>query len=113
MLTLLNSYTGNYCDLAASGKYRDYSVASSFSSSVDLTLSLNAALFIYDAVVTFDREVVCFWTTDLKRTGAPYLFYANKWISMSYYVMGFALFAPFRTGQVSCLHLCHGNILPD
>ncbi|KAI0697854.1 hypothetical protein C8T65DRAFT_582330, partial [Cerioporus squamosus] len=42
-------------------------------------------LFFYDALVTFDREMACFWTA--KWTGGPLLFLANKWISMLYYVV--------------------------
>ncbi|RDX40553.1 hypothetical protein OH76DRAFT_1490189 [Lentinus brumalis] len=45
----------------------------------------SSALFIYDAVITFDREVAYFWTT--KRIGASrLLFFANKWISITVYV---------------------------
>ncbi|TFK85293.1 hypothetical protein K466DRAFT_439844, partial [Polyporus arcularius HHB13444] len=43
-------------------------------------------LFIYDAFVTFDREVAFFWTA--KPTGALLLFLANKWISLTFYVLG-------------------------
>ncbi len=41
-------------------------------------------LFMYDAIVTFDREVASFWTA--KRTGTAVLYFANKWISMAVYV---------------------------
>ncbi|RPD58179.1 hypothetical protein L227DRAFT_190595 [Lentinus tigrinus ALCF2SS1-6] len=44
-----------------------------------------SVLFMYDALITFDREVACFWES--KWTGAPLLFFANKWISMTVYVM--------------------------
>ncbi|KAI0697849.1 hypothetical protein C8T65DRAFT_18165 [Cerioporus squamosus] len=67
-------YTGNYCAAAAS------------------------VLFIYDAFATFDREVSCFWTA--RWTGAPLLFFANKWISMTIYVMAFVVFASFL--RISC-----------
>ncbi|TFK91441.1 hypothetical protein K466DRAFT_541688 [Polyporus arcularius HHB13444] len=47
--------------------------------------SLAIVVFFYDAFVTFDREVSCVWTA--KWTGGSYLFIANKWISMLYYVV--------------------------
>ncbi|RDX47438.1 hypothetical protein OH76DRAFT_1441859, partial [Lentinus brumalis] len=69
-------YTESYCAVAAS------------------------VLFIYEAFVTFDQEVACFWTA--KRTGAALLFFANKWFSMLYYVMSAATtFAPFPSDK-SC-----------
>ncbi|TFK80705.1 hypothetical protein K466DRAFT_605107 [Polyporus arcularius HHB13444] len=45
-------------------------------------------LFIYDTLVTLDREAACFWTA--KRTGGAsrLLFFANKWINLVYYVSG-------------------------
>ncbi|KAI0714146.1 hypothetical protein C8T65DRAFT_828873 [Cerioporus squamosus] len=69
-------YSGNYCNMAAS------------------------ILFIYDTFVTFDREVACFWTA--KRTGgASLLFFANKWINMTYYVMLLVSFISFPSDK-SC-----------
>ncbi|KAI0697855.1 hypothetical protein C8T65DRAFT_698026 [Cerioporus squamosus] len=56
-------YTATYCQAAAS------------------------TLFIYDVFVTSDREMVCFWTPNSKRTGASWFFFANKWISITAYVM--------------------------
>ncbi|RDX49147.1 hypothetical protein OH76DRAFT_1483363 [Lentinus brumalis] len=76
-------YTGNYCSMAAS------------------------VLFIYDAFVTSDREAVCFGTT--KRTGAAFLFFANKWISMSVYVMVLVTFATLPSDKVSSLSLSPGQ----
>ncbi|TFK85367.1 hypothetical protein K466DRAFT_664555 [Polyporus arcularius HHB13444] len=67
-------YTESYCAVAAS------------------------VLFIYEAFVTFDQEVACFWTA--KRNGAALLFFANKWFSMLYYVMSAATtFAPFPSDK--------------
>ncbi|KAI0695345.1 hypothetical protein C8T65DRAFT_833181 [Cerioporus squamosus] len=66
-------YTGHYCSVAAS------------------------VIFFYDALVTFDREVACFWTA--KRTGASLLFFANKYISMTLYVMGLVQFASFPSDK--------------
>ncbi|RPD73243.1 hypothetical protein L226DRAFT_105901 [Lentinus tigrinus ALCF2SS1-7] len=43
-------------------------------------------LFIYDALITFDREVLYFWTA--RWTGASLLFVVNRYISMTLYVMG-------------------------
>ncbi|TFK83880.1 hypothetical protein K466DRAFT_243918 [Polyporus arcularius HHB13444] len=85
-------YTGNYCSMAAS------------------------VLFIYDAFVTSDREAVCFGTT--KRTGAAVLFFANKWISMSVYVMVLVTFAPLPSDKysesrnVTCIaHSCSSLVI--
>ncbi len=84
----------------------DQSIASSSSSSAaELTPSLPTALFFYDAAITFDREVACYWAS--KQTGAAFLFLANKWISMTLYVMTLISFASFPTDQVSRLLLCH------
>ncbi|RDX49203.1 hypothetical protein OH76DRAFT_1483407 [Lentinus brumalis] len=66
-------FTGAYCQQAAS------------------------VLFIYDTFVTFDREVTCFWTGQW--TGAPLLFFANKWVSIVYYAMTFAELAHFSSDK--------------
>ncbi|RDX47651.1 hypothetical protein OH76DRAFT_724843 [Lentinus brumalis] len=55
-------------------------------------LAAASVLFIYDTVITFDREVAYFWTA--KRTGASILFFANKWISMMVYVMAWLNIVP-------------------
>ncbi|RDX50863.1 hypothetical protein OH76DRAFT_368763 [Lentinus brumalis] len=65
-------------------------------------------LFIYDTLVTFDREVACFWTT--KRTGGAsrLLFFANKWINLVYYVSGSLVPSiRFPSDKVSSLSLNH------
>ncbi|RPD59021.1 hypothetical protein L226DRAFT_572371 [Lentinus tigrinus ALCF2SS1-7] len=62
-------YTGNYCDLATS------------------------VLFIYDSVVTLEREVACFLTAE--RNGTSLLFLSNKVISMTFYVMQLIGFMTF------------------
>ncbi|RDX40552.1 hypothetical protein OH76DRAFT_1490188 [Lentinus brumalis] len=54
-------YTGEYFNLAA------------------------AVVFIYDVLITLDREVACFWTSE--QSGASLLFFSNKWISVTLYVM--------------------------
>ncbi|TFK82270.1 hypothetical protein K466DRAFT_590631 [Polyporus arcularius HHB13444] len=59
-----------------------------------------AFLFIYEALVTSDREVACFWTAN-KRSGATFLFYANRGISMTLYIMDMANFAPYPSDK-SC-----------
>ncbi|RDX40556.1 hypothetical protein OH76DRAFT_1490192 [Lentinus brumalis] len=67
-------YTGDYCVVAAS------------------------VLYIHDCFVTLEREVACFWTA--KRTGASFLFFANRWISMANYVMTLAaLVVPFSSDK--------------
>ncbi|TFK91436.1 hypothetical protein K466DRAFT_482752, partial [Polyporus arcularius HHB13444] len=64
-------------------------------------------IFIYDAFVTFDREVACFWPAE--RTGASLLFYANKWIALTSYVMIFVPYAPLPSDKVTSLRPCHGH----
>ncbi|RDX46096.1 hypothetical protein OH76DRAFT_1407228 [Lentinus brumalis] len=74
--TLFNAITAeNYCAAAAS------------------------ALFIYDTIVTFDREVACFWTH--KRAAASLLFFANKWIYMTISVLDLVQLRPFPSDK-SC-----------
>ncbi|KAI0697857.1 hypothetical protein C8T65DRAFT_698027 [Cerioporus squamosus] len=70
LLTQLDSYTQWYCQLAA------------------------CVLFLYDIFVTFNREVASFWA--VKRTGASFLFFANRWISMTFYTMVLVVFAPLQ-----------------
>ncbi len=63
-------------------------------------LSLVVVLFIYDTFLTFDREVAYFWTA--KRIGgASLLFFANRWSSMTVYVMVLGDFASFPSDKVS------------
>ncbi|TFK85773.1 hypothetical protein K466DRAFT_587843 [Polyporus arcularius HHB13444] len=71
-----NFYTSGYCYLAAS------------------------VLFIYDTLITLDRQVACFWTAK-RPTGASLLFFANKWISMTLYVMTLSEHASFSSNKVS------------
>ncbi len=75
---------------------------------VELTLSLAAALFLYDTVLTFDQEVAYFWTTKCIG-GASLLFFANKWISMMVYVMEFVSFASLPSDKVSSLSPSQGK----
>ncbi|KAI0700844.1 hypothetical protein C8T65DRAFT_789842 [Cerioporus squamosus] len=84
LLTPPNSYTENYCDVAAS------------------------VLFIYEVLVTLDREVACFWTAR-RRSGASLLFLANKWISMTVYIMELVGLASFPSDQ-SCSWFAVGFI---
>ncbi|KAI0711945.1 hypothetical protein C8T65DRAFT_739401 [Cerioporus squamosus] len=65
-------YTEHYCQMAA------------------------CILFIYDAFVTFEREVACFWA---KRGGASLLFFANRWISMTLYIMVLVGFVTFPSDK--------------
>ncbi|RPD73266.1 hypothetical protein L226DRAFT_572346 [Lentinus tigrinus ALCF2SS1-7] len=44
-----------------------------------------SVLFLYDALITVDREVACFWTT--KWSGSSLLFFANKYICVTLYIM--------------------------
>ncbi|RDX40543.1 hypothetical protein OH76DRAFT_1450645 [Lentinus brumalis] len=50
------------------------------------TLTLVSVLCVYEAFVTFDGEVECFWTA--RRTGASLLFFANRRVSLTVYVSG-------------------------
>ncbi|RPD59065.1 hypothetical protein L227DRAFT_654438 [Lentinus tigrinus ALCF2SS1-6] len=76
IVTLFNAlYANTYCNVAAS------------------------VLFFYDAFITFDREVACFWTA--KWTGASPLFFANKWILILGYTMVLVGFASFPSDH-SC-----------
>ncbi|RPD59078.1 hypothetical protein L227DRAFT_654449 [Lentinus tigrinus ALCF2SS1-6] len=54
--------------------------------------------FIYDALITFDREVACFWTA--KWNGAPLLYFTNKWISLTLYVLSLGASATFPSDKV-------------
>ncbi len=63
------------------------------------TLTLVSVLCVYVAFVTFDREVACFWTA--KRTGASLLFFANRWISLTVYVLGLVQLASLPSDKVS------------
>ncbi|RDX40261.1 hypothetical protein OH76DRAFT_1423810 [Lentinus brumalis] len=69
-------YTSGYCEVTAS------------------------VLFIYDTFITFDREVAYFWTAK-PIGGASLLFFANRWISMTLYIMAPIGFASF-TSDKSC-----------
>ncbi|KAI0694583.1 hypothetical protein C8T65DRAFT_55222 [Cerioporus squamosus] len=71
-----------------------------------------AVLFLYEALITFDREVACFWTVK-KRSGATLLFYANKWISMTFYLLVFNNFAPFPSEKVSAVPCFKSRKLPS
>ncbi|KAI0697844.1 hypothetical protein C8T65DRAFT_582298 [Cerioporus squamosus] len=61
---------------------------------------LATVLVIYESFVTLDREVTCFWTA--KWTGAPLLFFANKWISMTFYFTTLVSFASFSSDKNAC-----------
>ncbi len=73
-----------------------------------LKVCLAIVLFIYDTFLTFDQEVAYFWTA--KRIGgASLLFFSNKWISMTIYVMGLVSYAYFPSDKVSSLSLSRGK----
>ncbi|TFK83770.1 hypothetical protein K466DRAFT_467712, partial [Polyporus arcularius HHB13444] len=61
-------------------------------------------LFIYETCLTLDREVAYLWSA--KRTGASLLFFANKWLSMTGYIMMLAEFASFPSDKVRSLNQC-------
>ncbi|TFK83872.1 hypothetical protein K466DRAFT_602487 [Polyporus arcularius HHB13444] len=61
----------------------------------------SSVLFIYDAFVTVDREVACFWST--KRAATSLLFFSNRYISMTVYVMVMVsvLYEPFPSDKLA------------
>ena len=56
-------------------------------------------LFVYDVLITFDREVASFWTTNV--TGGALLFFANKWVTVTFSAMLLVEFASFPSDEVS------------
>ncbi|RDX49148.1 hypothetical protein OH76DRAFT_1483364 [Lentinus brumalis] len=65
---------------------------------IDYCAVASSVIFIYDALITFDREVAYLWTA--KRVGgASLLFLANKWISMTVYVMLLVGFTSFPSDK--------------
>ncbi|TFK83881.1 hypothetical protein K466DRAFT_602495 [Polyporus arcularius HHB13444] len=67
---------------------------------IDYCAVASSVIFIYDALITLDREVAYLWTA--KRVGgASLLFLANKWISMAVYVMVLVGFTSFPSDKVS------------
>ncbi len=100
-----SSYTENYCDMAVAGAPVTRTPVKS--KSIHLKLFLPIVLFVYDTIITFDQEVAYFWTA--KRIGgASLLFFANKWISLTVYVMLLVSFASFPSDKVSGLSSNHG-----
>ena len=73
-----------------------------------LTPPLAAVFLIYEFVVTFDREVACFWTG--KWNGASLLFFANKGVSVTLSVMTLSRFAHFPSDEVSNINAYLGQI---
>lgn len=57
-----------------------------------------AAFLIYDYVITIGQEVELFWTMQL--TGASVLFFANRYITLLFNILGLAALAPFSSTQV-------------
>ncbi|RDX49179.1 hypothetical protein OH76DRAFT_560917 [Lentinus brumalis] len=84
LLTPLNRRTDAYCNLAA------------------------AVLFVYDALLTFDRDLACFGKT--RWTAASLLFFANKGISLTSSVLSLIWLAPFSSDEVS--HRSHCIDIP-
>ena len=58
-----------------------------------------SVLFVYDVLITFDREVANFWTTNV--TGGALLFFANKWVTVTFSAMLLVEFASFPSDEVS------------
>ena len=89
-----NRSTENRCAVAASGP-----LSLEPGDSHHLTRALTVALVVYDSLITFDQEVNCFWSA--KWTGAPLLFFANRWLTMTVYVTSLAQLASFSSDKVS------------
>ncbi|TFK82230.1 hypothetical protein K466DRAFT_603848 [Polyporus arcularius HHB13444] len=68
-------FAGNYCTVASS------------------------VLFIYDTFITLTGEVTFFWTAK-GIGGASLLFFANKWISMTVYVILLVSFVSFHSDKM-------------
>ncbi len=102
LLTPLNSYSDNYCNVAASGACYTLHVGR-----LSISHSLAIVLFIYETCLTLDREVAYLWSA--KRTGASLLFFANKWLSMTVYIMMLAEFASFPSDKVRSLNQCRSK----
>ena len=58
-----------------------------------------AVLFLYNSMITLDREVAYFWST--KPTGAALLFFANKWINIMAGVVQLASFASTKVSSIN------------
>ncbi|KAI0708806.1 hypothetical protein C8T65DRAFT_740025 [Cerioporus squamosus] len=69
-----------------------------------------SSLFLYDAVVTFDREVAYFWRAGW--TGASLLFFANKGISLILYVLVLVGLTSFSSDQQAFLAVPVLQIIP-
>lgn len=59
------------------------------------------AFLLYDFVITFGREVKLFWTR--RFSGASFLFFANRYISLTFNVLSLVQFGNFND-QV-CTHI--------
>ncbi|RPD59008.1 hypothetical protein L226DRAFT_572380 [Lentinus tigrinus ALCF2SS1-7] len=70
----------------------------------------SSVVFIYDAIVTFNREVTCFRTNRL--TGASSLFLANKAISLALSVMGLVSFASFPSDKKAYFAIGSSQFVP-
>ncbi|TFK85283.1 hypothetical protein K466DRAFT_495031, partial [Polyporus arcularius HHB13444] len=67
-------------------------------------------LLLYEYLITFDREVACFWTA--KPTVAALLFFANKWMAILVNFFAIVGFAPFRSEQVRYDYDISGENIP-
>ncbi len=72
---------------------------------MNLTLPHAVVVFIYDSFLTFNREVACFWTR--KRTGAAFLFFANKSLHITVYILFMVELAHFPSDKVSSFEPIH------
>ncbi|KAI0695057.1 hypothetical protein C8T65DRAFT_698830 [Cerioporus squamosus] len=60
-------------------------------------------LLLYEGLITFDREVACFWNA--KPTGASLLYFANKWTAILVNFFAMVGFAPFHSEKVATFAL--------
>ncbi|KAI0794569.1 hypothetical protein C8Q74DRAFT_1194805 [Fomes fomentarius] len=61
---------------------------------------MSSVLLIYDILVTFDHEINLFWSG--RMTGARILFFANRYISLFWNVLGLiGIVTPF-SDKASC-----------
>ena len=64
------------------------------------TTCVVAVFFVYDALLTIDREIACFWIGG-KWNAASLLFFTNKGMSLVYYATVWAELSSFPSDQVS------------
>ena len=70
-----------------------------------LILIFSSVMYLYEAIITLHLEVEYFWAGKLNMSKV--LFFANKYIPLSAYILGMVTFAPLpdNVGGPHILHL--------